>query len=228
MTDEFVDHIIDNNLIKSEKDAKWVQKNGKKIVESIEKGNSINLPGGGVIDPKKDPKFTEFLKGMKRGHHKNATVLAHELGHAEHENGRSNKLLELNAKIQGKTRNSKIVKSSGALGLAAGFASGYHEGKNGESSTISKIAPYLIPATLNAPHLIEEADASRRGIKMLKEAGASKPQLKNSKKSLACAFGTYAIQPAAQLAMTGVGRIAGKIVGKAKRRKQEKEEKEVE
>ena len=32
-------------------------------------------------------------------------------------------------------------------------------------------------------------------------------------------FGSYAIRPAAQIAMTGVGRVAGKVAGKLSKKK---------
>lgn len=144
-----------------------------------------------------------------------ASTIAHELGHAQHWNGRSkNPITNLNARVDAVMRDSKLIKKSGGLGLVNGFASGFKEGKTGEKDKKGAIISYAIPTALNTPMLLEEADASRRGIKMLKASGMKGKSLKDAKKSLAYGFGTYAIRPAAQIAMTGVGRVSGKVVGR--------------
>lgn len=155
-----------------------------------------------------------------------ASTIAHELGHAQHWNGRSkNPITNLNARVDAYTRDSKLIKNSGGLGLATGFASGFKEGKTGKKDKKGAIISYAIPTALNTPMLLEEADASRRGIKMLKASGMKGKNLKDAKKSMAYALGTYAIRPAAQIAMTGVGRVAGKVAGRlSKKKNKEKSE----
>ena len=163
----------------------------------------------------KDP---DFLAGrVNLNNLKDTPVLAHELGHAERAARGS-----LFHDLQDKLRKSKLQKNAGAIGLASGFASGYNQTKNDDDSTIRKAEAYIPAVAINAPVLIEEADASRRGLRLMKNAGASKTQLRRGRKSLAYAFGTYAIRPAAQIAMTGVGRVAGKVAGRLSKNKENK------
>ena len=182
----------------------------KRQIDRIKKGKPVNIGNKKVIlDPEllKDP---DWVSGtVKLNNLKDTSTLAHELGHAERA-ARGSLFNDLQRKLRG----SKLQKNIGAIGLASGFASGYNQTKNDDNSTIKKVGAYVPVVAINAPVLIEEADASRRGLRLMKNAGASKTQLGRSRKSLAYALGSYAIRPAAQIAMTGVGRVAGKVAGR--------------
>ena len=184
-----------------------------RIKKSIKQGKKIKVSGK-IIDQDwiKDPNNTAGM--VKLNNLKDTSTLAHELGHAERAARGS-----LFNDLQGRLRYSKLLKNTGAIGLASGFASGYNQTKNDDNSTIKKVGAYVPVAAINAPVLIEEADASRRGLRLMKNAGASKTQLRGSRKSLAYALGSYAIRPAAQIAMTSVGRVAGKVAGKLSKKK---------
>ena len=64
--------------------------------------------------------------------------------------------------------------------------------------------------------LVSEAAASRKGIKLLKQNGASKKVIKDAKTNLSGAFGTYATQVAAN---AGVGQIAKGMAYKREKKK---------
>ena len=200
-----------------------IKRGGESFSGYINKWNANRIRRGkkvkGIkIDPRylEDPSFSAGI--IKLNNLKDTPVLAHELGHAE----RAAKGSLFNG-IEGKLRDSKLLKRSGAIGLASGFASGYNQTKNSDDSTIKKIGTYVPIIAINTPVLVEEADASRRGLKLMKKAGATKAQLKASRKTLGYALGTYAISPVAQLAMTGVGRVAGKVAGKQSKKNKEQE-----
>ena len=76
----------------------------------------------------------------------------------------------------------------------------------------------IAPTLITAPLLVAEGAASRKGLKMLKEAGASKESMKKARKTLGHAFGTYvgaATKPMLTTAGgTGVGYGVGKLINK--------------
>lgn len=102
--------------------------------------------------------------------------------------------------------------------MAAGFASGYNSGKKlakGEKdNVVNKTAYAAIPVIHQAPKLVSEFEASRQGIKLLKKAGASKGFIKQSKKALGSAYGTYVAGLATPIALGYLARQTGKAAGK--------------
>lgn len=154
------------------------------------------------------------------GSKNDVSTLAHEIGHSQHSHGRAGKFWGANRRLDQMTRNTATQKYAGGVGLLTGFASGYNQTKNDDDSKVKKLAAYT-PTMINAPMILEEADASRRGLKLMRNAGASKAQLMAGRKSLGLALGTYMIRPAAQIGMTAVGRVAGKTVGKMAKKKEE-------
>ena len=58
--------------------------------------------------------------------------------------------------------------------------------------------------------LVAESAATRKGLKMLKDSGASKEFMKDSKKRLLNAYGTYATTTAANLGISELGRYNGR------------------
>lgn len=102
-------------------------------------------------------------------------IAAHEMGHS----------------LFGASRLGKITKAMripGYLGAAAGTAMAATADPD---STTSKLSP-LIAAAGIAPYLGEEAGASLRGLKIMKETGFSPAQLSTGRRQLGKAFGTYA------------------------------------
>ena len=81
-------------------------------------------------------------------------------------------------------------------GIVSGIISGnekYKAEKEGrEENKAIRHSSYLTPLVFNTPKLISEAAASKKGLELLKEAGANKALRKKSAKQLGIAFGTYA------------------------------------
>lgn len=156
-------------------------------------------------------------------------VMAHELGHASHYKGRARKTL---GGLLG-TGAHKAYGYQGATGIGSqiyawnqGKKAARAEAEGKKTSTWNKVGSAVVPLALSAPVLVSEAAASRRGLQLLKEAGASKEALKASKGQLGHAFNTYLARSASQ----SVGGLATRQLGKAhelrKIRKKEEKNKE--
>lgn len=188
-----------------------------KLVENAKKrGINVVEHGAGIPGP-------AYGKGVVyRNHTKDAGSLAHEIGHAYYDR-------EKKAGKIGKVAHKAYLKTGGSIGGAtipglAGIASGIYSGKakakrekeGKKEGKISKHSGWAVPVALSAPMLVSEAAASRKGIKLLKQSGASKKVIKDAKKNLSGAFGTYATQVAAN---AGVGQIAKGIAYKREKKK---------
>lgn len=155
-----------------------------------------------------------------------AAVLSHELGHSRYmRSGRSKSVV-------GKAAHKLIPLSSisssklGTLGhLVNGVHSGLKEEKNKsegkKTSKWTKAKASVVPAALAAPLLIAEGKASLNGLKTMKKLGASKELLKQSRKDLGKAWGTYGGQALKGVAIGEGSRWIGKGIGKIKYSKDE-------
>lgn len=172
------------------------------------------------------------LVAVGEGRLADADILSHELGHSA-----------LGAGKIGKGRSKDIVGkgahklyNAGKFGMSAGTivggVTGYKSGlkaakleaEGKKEKTWDKVKSVAIPAAMVSPILVSEAAASRHGIKLLKEAGASKEALKTAKRSLGKAWGSYAAVGSAG-AVTGAGsRAIGKAVGRKRYGKKKEEE----
>lgn len=155
-----------------------------------------------------------------------ASTLSHELGHSRYmRSGRSKSVV-------GKAAHKLIPLSSisssklGTLGhLVNGVHSGLKEEKNKsegkKTSKWTKAKASVVPAALAAPLLIAEGKASLNGLKTMKKLGASKELLKQSRKDLGKAWGTYGGQALKGVAIGEGSRWIGKGIGKIKYSKDE-------
>jgi hypothetical protein len=149
-----------------------------------------------------------------------APTLAHELGHAQYgKSGRSKNIIAKTAhKLYGVD---PLVHSK--IGNATMFANGLHSGikleklrsEGKKESTWNKIKSVAIPAALVAPVLVAEGAASLKGLKMMKNVGASKELMRQSRKALGNAYGTYLTRAVGPVISGVGGHAAGKIAGKA-------------
>lgn len=144
-----------------------------------------------------------------------ADVLAHEMGHEHYMDGEGKKSL-------GGVLHNQVIRNP-FVGTAHGIAAGLHSGfksekqkyKGKKESKWNKYKSAIIPG-IHAGFLVgSEAAASLHGYKKLKELGADKETLKNAKKNLTNALGTYAGLGAAQVGLGLASRSIGKGVGKA-------------
>ena len=177
--------------------------------------------------------------------------LAHELGHSKHFHERDGSKVgkiahklnfsqrNLENKLLKKVNDSKFMNDKNitlnsshiqkGIGATSGLLSGIHSGRKkakGEKENIADKTSWAIPTlAYKAPEMIKEAEASRQGLKMLKEAGASKKFMRRSAKNLAMAHGTYGSGLIYPLAIAYGGRQAGKIVGGATVKKNKEDKK---
>lgn len=151
-----------------------------------------DLPTGG-------PGFSSKAKMISMAGSRNVASLAHELGHADyHLNKDSGKIGRAAHKAYVKTGGSRlnVKRLQPRLAAVAGAMSGERaaklEAEGKKQSKLERHADWAIPAVLSAPVLVSEGLASRKGLKFLKNSGASKELRKAARKDLVGAWGTYA------------------------------------
>ena len=228
---------------------KQAKDQGTKIVEFPDLDNSMATEGGIIARSlhkliNKYPKLKEDLKKsdpitehigtdtiiLGKGKKSDADVLAHELGHTQftHRKRSKNFIAKAAHEISGLSRLGTSNKAN-VLYAASGFKNGLKSAKakaeGKKEKTWDKIKSVAVPALVSAPMLITEASATGKGLKMLKNAGASKESMKQAKKALGAALGAYALQAGGSIASGYAGRLIGKAVGKKKYKNKNKEEK---
>lgn len=161
------------------------------------------------------------------------SVLAHELGHAQyHRSGRSKNLLAKAAhKVYGRSMPLFLNpgKSSVAftgLGTLSGIANEKKKSEGKKLNLWDKTRSIAVPALAVSPVLVAEGAASLKGLKMMKESGASKELLKQSKKKMGHAWGTYASRASIPVMASGIGEYTGRKATKISNSKSKKSENE--
>lgn len=139
-------------------------------------------------------------------------VLAHELGHAEHviKKGSGGKVGKVAHRMAGNYAAAPKYASMG-LGAVSGYINekNRQKGKNKKINKFNRYSDYVVPAAMTAGLLVSEAAASKKGLKLMKEAGANKEVMDLGKKRLRSAWNTY-VTPATKGAAYYVG---GSLVG---------------
>lgn len=173
-------------------------------------------------------KWRVGVDDLKTGYGRHGDLISHEFGHAHFDKGKAKGIGE---KI-GKAAH-KVYLKGGALqhtvlapvgGIIAGTRSGKKaaekEAAGEKESKLSRHSAWGTSLAIQTPGLVSEAAASKYGYNVLKKAGASKKYLKESKKNLATAFGTYATMAAAN---AGLGELARGRAYKKRKKELEKE-----
>lgn len=165
---------------------------------------------------------TVYLNGSK-----DSASLSHELGHRHYTKEKSGKVGNIAHKGYKYTGGALAhMAISPVAAHFAGKASGKSKARKEEAgekeNKVGKAAPIAAPLLVSTPGLVSEAAASRKGLKMLKESGASKEMMKKSNKALGHAFGTYAALNAANV---GVGLLSKSKAYKKEKARIEKEKK---
>lgn len=156
---------------------------------------------------------------------KNADSLSHELGHSIY--SRSGRKGGIIGKTAHKIYHSPIGKGIGIVNVVNGFDSGVKaekaklEGK--KESKLNRARSIAVPLALSAPMLVSEGAASAKGLKLLKQSGASKKLMNEAKKNLATAYGTYVIRAGRDTAFGETSRLAGKGWVRHKHKEKDKE-----
>lgn len=193
--------------------------------EPIDELISGNIEGGGkqLFEAYKNGKGKIGINEEDVGR---PSAIAHELGHA---------IDQTEGGVGSKIRNSMdsvdkaALPTSATTGLLSGINSERLARKGKKEGLISKHSSWAVPVLMNTPILINEAVASRKGYKVLKDAGATKDQLKNARNTMIGAYGSYASRTIGDvgvgLVSRGVGKLAGKSYYKLKDRKKSKKDK---
>lgn len=230
-----VDVNLNNSAYTGSSEGKVIRKGLAKVIKKLNKSGNretaktvleeLDRGSGGIIKHLGKDKII-----LGSGNLSSADILSHELGHAQYMNSDGGRSKNVVAKIAHKLNvPSKIAVSGLGVGLSAvhGFKSGVkseklkQEGK--KESKWNKVKSIAVPALAVAPLLTMEGAASLKGLKMMKQAGASKELLNQSKKRLGAAFGTYAGQALKPIVAGEAGRIAGKGYVKINKNKKKKE-----
>lgn len=193
--------------------------------EPIDELISGNIEGGGkqLFEAYKNGKGKIGINEEDVGR---PSAIAHELGHA---------IDQTEGGVGSKFRNSidimdkRSLPTSAVTGLLSGINSERLARKGKKEGLIPKHSSWAVPVLMNTPTLINEAVASRKGYKVLKEVGATKDQLKNARNTMIGAYGSYASKTISDvgvgLVSRGVGKLAGKSYYKLKDHKRSKKDK---
>jgi len=146
---------------------------------------------------------------------KSADVLSHEIGHAQHYKGRKASMIGKAAHrldALGRTQLKGVAVGSFVNGVHSGVVAKRQAKKGKKESAFNRHKSWAVPTAVMAPVVVAEAAASRKGYKLLKNAGASKEYLKQARRSLLKAGGTYAGMAAIPVGAGEVGRAVGKVI----------------
>ena len=150
-------------------------------------------------------------------------VLAHELGHAHHEFDGKKRSKNIVAKLaQSGLVNLNAISTlgAGANGIIGGYKAAEDKDRGDKKKSKKRLLRQMgLTTALQLPTLISEGSASIKGMKLLKEAGANKEQLKRSRKTLGNAFGTYASRAAKPIIEKAAGLAVGEGLYKVTHRK---------
>lgn len=206
--------------------AKYLRKKGESNDSINNKINKISSSLGGSKKSFKNlGKDTIIMGGGLDG----TDLLSHEIGHSKYMvKGRSKmglgKLAHKGYELSANATSIPLI--GGTASIINGYKSGVKsqklksEGK--KESTWNKNRSWIVPTAIAAPMLVAEAAASRKGIKMMKSAGANKELLNASKRRLGAAWGTYAGLASANVGLGQASRYAGKLVEKKRQDKSNK------
>lgn len=183
---------------------KYKDKSDDEVVRSL-----VEEGGPKLADAYKNGKGKIGLNPEDIGH---PSAISHELGHAidQTEGGVGSKVRNSMTSIGGYSSPTSAV-----TGLLSGINSERLARKGKKEGLISKHSSWAVPVLMNTPTLINEAVASRKGYKVLKDAGATKDQLKNARNTMIGAYGSYASKTIGDVGVGLVSRGLGKLTEKA-------------
>jgi hypothetical protein len=155
----------------------------------------------------------DMLNKIVRAPADDAALYAHELGHASIDKSRLGRLVQ-----------NPLTTLAGQAAVPSAFVGGMSSGYSDEDKGTNKVKrDAAIGAAAMLPQLAYEAEASRRGAKMLRNVGADEAIMKSYRNRIGNAWGTYALTPVAAGINYGLGRAAGRWMAKSDRKAREKQ-----
>lgn len=128
---------------------------------------------------------------------------------------------ELIIKKSNKLRKSTGSAVSGLSGVLAGYkAAEEKENGNKKKSRLISAASLGIPVLGHVPQMGTEISASKKGMEYLKKSGATKEQLKGSRKSMGYSLGTYGVDVGKNILINAGGQLAGRGIYRLTHRKE--------
>ena len=191
----------------------------KKLKESAEK-RGANVNDRTTLLNMTGPAYDSVNDVAYMNGKKHADYLSHELGHRHYNKEKAKTIGDKIGKAAhklykwtGSGRNPGLITPvvSLANGIHSGVIKAKKEAKGEKESKFNRHKTWAVPLALSAPVLISEGMASKHGIKLLKESGAGKEAIKEAKKRLGKAFGTYAT---GALSAVGLGELSRAVYGK--------------
>lgn len=190
----------------------------KKLKKSAEK-RGANVDDRTIILDMTGPAYDSVNDVAYMNGKKHADYLSHELGHRHYHKEKAKTIGDKIGKAAhklykwtGSSRNPGLITPvvSIANGIHSGVIKANKEAKGEEESKFNRHKAWAVPLALSTPVLISEGMASKHGIKLLKESGAGKEAIKEAKKRLGQAFGTYAT---GALSAVGLGEFSRAVYG---------------
>jgi Zn-dependent membrane protease YugP len=140
---------------------------------------------------------------------RNASIFAHEYGHSLHHQDRGGGLIgSIAHQLYAPSKIGTSV--SGILAPAAAFGMGIAAAKGRKFGKFARFAPIVAPAAVSVPMLVAEEEASRQGLKALREVGASDDYLSKSRRRLGLAYSTYLAAPLSTVGLSAAAMAYGK------------------
>lgn len=187
------------------------------INKLIQNNRGVDTNSGGNRDVRfrtnKGVDMSVYFPQINKIRARNAIELAHELGHSDNYWNRDKQAVrkyKLDFENIGNVANeSKLFPAL----LANSFHSGFTTERNrlGHKKTNPLVAykGVGLSAAAQVPTLIEEGRASLKGLKLLKDAGATSDEMRQARKGLANAYGTYLLNAGINVGLNAGAHLAG-------------------
>lgn len=203
-------------------------KSGKRIIRmNKDTGNTANLAHElghayykvGEGKEKLGGKIHKVLYKLKKPY----TKLAENLNKKELESLPIKDQNELIIKKSTRLRKSTGSAVSGLSGVLAGYKVA-KEKENGDKkkSRLISAASLGISVLGHVPQMGTEISASKKGMEYLKKSGATKKQLKGSRKSMGYSLGTYGVDVGKNILINAGGQLAGRGIYRLTHKKEKK------
>ena len=185
---------------------KGERKDGKKDSVWAKVKKTLNEANGGINVGKRGFKIDKSMKGR-------ADILAHEMGHEHYMDGEGKGIKSVGGVLHS-LRNPAVMIGGGLAAIHSGIKKEKLEREGKKESKWNKYKSVILPGIASAALVGSEAAAYIHGYNQLKKMGASEELLKDTRKKLGNALGTYAGLGLANIGSGLIGRAAGKKMAK--------------